>query len=281
MFKSGSDRPALCLFFECSEYTNGDNYSSEILPHTLIPRAPAGTFSGFNCISCGSGFGPTSTKIAYGPSSGMGKLVLDSIPAPLRTPTKALAASLLLAAPLRDSASGIPRRGPTHAWTRMPSENWRGVAIGPENGFHAASLRSINRICPAALLGSKSDWETTRTEMSEKDFNFWPVSFCSKILGDIAASNDKFFSRNCCACNYNTEARHSSFRSLTPLDQYWIKRNATVAIAARAVAPPEISSPHHDRSNQIFALSNSGGATGSDSKTISLILLLYPSSRFV
>lgn len=75
-------------------------------------------------------------------------------------------------------------------------------------------------------------------------------------------------------CNSKADVRHSVCLSLTSDDQYCINKNATVAIAASAVAVPQISSPYQERSNQALALSSRAGSTGRDSKTFSLIFAL-------
>jgi hypothetical protein len=174
------------------------NYSAR-LPQILFPLASAGTFSGLSWSDAGSGFGPTSIRTADGPNSWIGEPRLVWMPLSIKIDR-------------RRSAAAFPRCEPTPAvaCTTTPSKNAKPWLSVPVNLFHPA-WSNMNRICCAVLLGSKSEGDTTTNEISENGFSASAVSPCSNILGEIAASNCKFFSRNLTVSLSSSDIRRSPF----------------------------------------------------------------------
>jgi hypothetical protein len=78
----------------------------------------------------------------------------------------------------------------------------------------------------------------------------------------------------CAVSSSRADVRHSEWRSRIPLDQNCTKRKVTVANAASAVIAPATRMPYQEASNHQFADCNNAESTGTDSKTVSLLVVI-------
>jgi hypothetical protein len=163
-------------------------------------------FCGCICREGGSGFGPTSTITtlrgpAVGgyaggiglPSSSMknsGYPNLDAMLLVLRIDINAFAASY----------AGSPCLATFPImWAMTPSGNANGCLSGVVYRTHFAWSNTY-RTWPAVRFGSKSDGEITTNGTPANLSSSLAVSPCSKILGEMATSNERFLALNSSAC---------------------------------------------------------------------------------